>query len=76
MITEQDIKRINELYHKSKDVGLTPEEKMEQAHLRGAYITAIRKNLRADIEQIDIQNPDGTVESVKDRRKPNGWQSP
>lgn len=27
MITDADIKRINELYHKSKSEGLTPEEK-------------------------------------------------
>lgn len=70
MITEKDIQRINELYHKSKDVGLTPEEKEEQANLRGAYIAAIRRNLRSNIEQIDVANPDGTIESLKDKRKP------
>lgn len=69
MITDKDITRINELYHKSKNEGLTPEEKQEQAHLRGAYITAIRKNLRSNLERIQIQNPDGTVENVKDRLK-------
>ena len=69
MITDKDIARINELYHKSKNEGLTPEEKQEQAHLRGAYITAIRKNLRGNLERIQIQNPDGTVENVKDRLK-------
>ena len=69
MITDKDIARINELYHKSKTEGLTPEEKEEQAHLRGAYITAIRKNLRANLERIEIKNPDGSVEMVKDRVK-------
>ena len=69
MITDKDIARINELYYKSKNEGLTPEEKQEQAHLRGAYITAIRKNLRSNLERIQIQNPDGTVENVKDRLK-------
>ena len=39
MITDKDIERINELYHKSKDTGLTPEEKEEQARLRGRYIS-------------------------------------
>ena len=38
MITDADIKRINELYHKSKSEGLTPEEKQEQVKLREAYI--------------------------------------
>ena len=34
-MTMDDINRINELYHKAKTVGLTPEEKEEQAKLRG-----------------------------------------
>ena len=69
MITDKDIARINELYHKSKNEGLTPEEKDEQARLRGEYIAAVRKNLRANLENMSIQNPDGTIEPVKDRRK-------
>ena len=70
MITDKDIARINELYHKSKKEGLTPEEKKEQASLRGAYIASIRENLRANLEKIQIENPDGTIENVKDRRRP------
>lgn len=69
MITDKEVARINELYHKSKNEGLTPEEKEEQAQLRGAYIAAVRKNLRANLENMDIQYPDGTVEQVKDRLK-------
>ena len=52
MITDQDIKRINELYHKSKDTGLTPDEKEEQARLRGAYIAAVRANMRLSLIHI------------------------
>lgn len=69
MITDNDIKRINALYHKSKAEGLTPEEKEEQAKLRGTYIAAIRQNLRANLEQIQIQNPDGTVEPLKKKKQ-------
>ena len=69
MITDKDIARINELYHKSKNEGLTPEEKDEQAKLRGEYIAAVRKNLRANLENMSIQNPDGSIEPVKDRKK-------
>ena len=43
-----DIDRINELYHKSKSVGLTKAEEAEQKKLRKAYLAAIRKNLRGD----------------------------
>ncbi|MGN0204063.1 MAG: DUF896 domain-containing protein [Coprococcus sp.] len=72
MITEADIARINELYHKMKTVGLTPEEKEEQARLRGAYVAAVRANMRSQLDNIDIKNPDGSVEALKDRAKKAG----
>ena len=53
---QKDIDRINELYHKAKKEGLTPEETREQAELRGAYIRAFRENLRGQLETIKIQN--------------------
>ncbi len=34
MTMEEKIARINELYHKSKETGLTEEEKEEQGRLR------------------------------------------
>ena len=58
---QKTIDRINELYHKSKGAGLTPEEKDEQAKLRKEYIQAIRKNMRGTLNNISIQNPDGTI---------------
>ena len=61
MITQKEIDRINELYHKQKGQGLTPEEKEEQAKLRGEYIAAIRQNLRGTLNNISIQNEDGTI---------------
>ncbi len=70
-ITDKDLARINELYKKQKSEGLTPEEKEEQAVLRGNYIAAFRQNLRGQLENISIQNPDGSVVAVKDRRKQN-----
>ena len=65
----KDIQRINQLYHKMKEQGLTPEEKEEQARLRGEYIAAIRKNLRGYLDSMKIQYPDGRIENVKDRYK-------
>ena len=38
MNIEEKIKRINELYHKSQEEGLTEEEQAEQAALRAEYI--------------------------------------
>ena len=65
-MTEKDIERINELYHKAKDVGLTAEEAAEQAELRQQYIQAIRANLRGNLDQISIQEKDGSVTHLKD----------
>ena len=57
----KDIDRINTLYHKSKAVGLTPEEKVEQDRLRQEYIAAIRANLRGTLDSTKIQYPDGSI---------------
>ena len=61
MITQEMIDRINELYHKSKAEGLNEEEKAEQATLRKEYIAAIRVNMRANLNNISIQEEDGSV---------------
>ncbi len=66
MSIDQTIARINELYHKSKEEGLTPAEKEEQAKLRGEYIAAIRRNMRAQLDNMDIQNKDGSISQLKD----------
>ena len=58
---QKTIDRINELYHKSKGEGLTPAEKEEQAKLRKEYIANIRQNMRGTLNNISIQNPDGTI---------------
>ena len=70
MITEKDIARINELYRKSKSPeGLTPEEKEEQAELRGRYIASVRQNLKGQLDKIKIQKEDGTLIDLKKRHQ-------
>ncbi len=64
---EKTIARINELYHKSKGPGLSPEEKAEQDRLRKEYIAAVRGNLKGALDSMKIQNPDGTIVDVKKR---------
>ncbi|MGM9566008.1 DUF896 domain-containing protein [Evtepia sp.] len=59
-MTEEKIARINELARKSKTVGLTPEEKVEQAALRKEYLAAIRKSLEAQLDNIYILEEDGS----------------
>lgn len=64
---EEKIKRINELYHKSKETGLTSEEKEEQAMLRKEYIANVRANLRGQLNQISIEKEDGTIENLGEK---------
>lgn len=69
MVTEKEIARINELAKKQKEGKLTAEEKEEQQALRQKYLRSIRENMRSSLDQMKIQNPDGTITNVKDRRK-------
>ena len=64
MITDADIARINELYHKSKSEGLTDAEKEEQKALRTAFVAAVKGNVKAQLDNIDIVEKDGTVNNL------------
>ena len=64
MNMEERIARINELYHKSQGEGLTADEKEEQARLRREYVASVRNNLKAQLDNITIERPDGTVENL------------
>ena len=68
-MTEQEIQRINELYHKAKAEGLTTEEVVEQANLRQVYFQTIRENLRGHLENISIQEADGTITPLRRKKK-------
>ena len=54
-----NIKRINELAKKSREVGLTDEEKIEQKKLRDEYIAAFRGNLKQTLDQTYIMDEKG-----------------
>ena len=64
MTLDEKIKRINELYHKQKGVGLTEEEKEEQAKLRRDSIDSVRANLKGQLDNINIQEKDGSITNL------------
>ena len=64
---EKQIARINELYRRSKAEGLTDAEKQEQKLLRLEYIEAIRSNLRSQLNNIDIEEKDGSVYNLGEK---------
>ena len=62
-----NIDRINELARKAKKEGLTDEEKAEQAKLRKEYIAAVRRNLRTQLDNINIQELDGSITNLGEK---------
>ncbi len=67
MNMDDRIKRINELYHKSKAEGLTEAEKEEQQLLRKEYVANVRANLRGQLDSITIQKEDGSLENLGEK---------
>ncbi len=64
MTMEERIKRINELYHKSQSEGLSELEKEEQQALRKEYIASVKANLRGQLNNVNIQEVDGSITNL------------
>ncbi|MEX2416594.1 MAG: DUF896 domain-containing protein [Paenibacillaceae bacterium] len=54
MNIQETIARINELYRIQKLIGLSEEQRIEQAELRQIYLTAIKSSLRTQLDHIEI----------------------
>ncbi len=70
MITKEKIDRINQLAKKSKEEGLSEEEKIEQQELRKEYIGAIKANVKAQADRIKFVE-DMSEEELNAYRKGN-----
>lgn len=68
-MTKDKINRINQLAKKKREVGLTDEELAEQKALYKEYIGEFRSNLQGQLDNMVIENPDGSRTNVKDMRK-------
>ncbi|MBQ5765174.1 MAG: DUF896 domain-containing protein [Clostridia bacterium] len=68
-MTEDKIKRINELARKQKAEGLTDDEKAEQAILRKEYIEAYKKSLIAQLENTYVVDEKGNKQKLTERVK-------
>ena len=64
-----NINRINELARKQRTVGLTDEEKTEQAKLRENYIKAIRADIQSSLDNVTMVNKDGSTSSLKEEHE-------
>ena len=70
-MTEDKIKRINELARKQKAEGLTEEEKAEQAVLRREYIESYKRSLVAQLENTYVVDDKGNKQKLTERVKTN-----
>jgi len=66
---QSKLDRINTLYKKSKEEGLTDIETTEQKILRKEYIALIRQNMRGTLSNTTVQFPDGTSKKLKSNKK-------
>ena len=69
LITEEEIARINELWRKSREGELSPEEQEEQQALRRLYIDSVKHNLRGHLDNISIKHEDGSITKLSDKRR-------
>ena len=60
LIRDESIPGNTPLAKKSKTEGLTEAEKQEQQALRAEYIADFRKNLKSQLDNTVVINPDGT----------------
>lgn len=66
-MTDEKIERINVLARKSKAEGLTEAEREEQAVLRQEFLAGVRANLRSQLNNISIENEDGTITNLGEK---------
>lgn len=72
MITDEQIKRINELARKSHEKGLSDSEKDEQAQLRALYIQSIKESLTAQLDHTYIVDEKGNKRKIKRKEQ---WEN-
>ncbi|HJB75285.1 MAG TPA: DUF896 domain-containing protein [Candidatus Eubacterium faecale] len=71
-MSKEQINRINELARKSKQSGLSAEEKEEQAKLRRLYIDSFKENLISQLENTYIVDEHGNKKKVQKKDK---WEN-
>lgn len=65
---QSKIDRINALAKKAKTEGLTEAETAERKALREKYIAAYRKNLRTQLDNMVIVEPNGERRKLKPKK--------
>ena len=66
---QKKMDRISELYRKSQSVGLTEEEKAEQAVLSREYIDSFKRSLTGQLDNMYIVDEKGNKTKVERKGK-------
>ena len=74
-MTKEKIARINELARKMKTVGLTDEEKTEQAALRKEYVASVVGNLKSQLDNTYVVDEHGNKTKVAEANKSRGLKN-
>ncbi len=72
MLEKEELARISHLSKKSKQEGLTEDEKKEQADLRERYLNAFRKGFRDHLHTVKVVDPKGkdvTPQKLKESKE-------
>lgn len=67
-MTEELIKRINFLSKKSKEEGLSEEEKKEQGNLRKEYIRQFKQGMLNTLDNVYIVDKDGNKKKIEKKK--------
>ena len=68
-MTKEKIARINELARKMKTVGLTEQEKAEQAALRKEYVASVVGNLKQQLDNTYVVDEHGNKTKVAEANR-------
>ncbi|WP_188205888.1 DUF896 domain-containing protein [Alkalibacillus aidingensis] len=74
MLSQDKIKRINELANKKKTEGLTKTEEKEQKELRQEYLQSFRNSFKNQLHSMKVVDPEGTdvtPQKLKDEQEKN-----
>ncbi len=68
---DEMIARINALAKKKREEGLTEAEQKEQKELYKKYLAGFRSNMEKQLDNTDVEFPDGSVVPFKEAIKKN-----
>ncbi len=71
-MADELLSRINALAKKKREQGLTQEEQKLQKELYAQYLKNFRENFSKQLDNVDVEYPDGTVVPLKDVPKKDG----